>query len=409
MQKCIAVIGSLDTKGDDFAFIKKEIEKRGHRALLINTGVLGEPLIEPDVSASEVAQAGGKSLEELREKNDKSLAMKTMKKGIAIVIDRLYKQKKIDGGFSMGGSNGTIIGTSGLRALPLGVPKVMVSTMASGDTQPYVGVTDIVMIPSILDVSGVNRVSAKIYANAVGTIIGMVETEVPKIENKPIITASMFGNTTKLVNHCKDLLTPHNYEVLVFHAVGTGGRMMESLIQQGYISGVLELTPTELVDEFVGGVLSAGPERMEAATKWYIPQVIAPGCMDMANFCGIDTVPEKWKDRNLYEWNENVTLMRTTPEENEMLGKILAEKANKSIGPVAIFLPLKGVSELDSLGKPFWWPEADEALFSAIKAHLRDDIPVVELNCNINDPEFAEAVSNQLLTFLNQIRDHKGD
>ena len=408
MQKCIAVIGALDTKGDDFAFIKNEIEKRGHRAMLINTGVLGEPLIEPDISADEVAQAGGKTLEEIREKKDKSLAMKVMTKGIAVIMDRLFKQKKIDGGFSMGGSNGTIIGTSGLRALPLGVPKVMVSTVASGDTQPYVGISDLVMIPSILDVSGVNRVSARIYANAVGTIVGMVETEVPKIKMKPLITASMFGNTTKLVNQCKDRLSAEDYEVLIFHAVGTGGRMMESLIQHGYITAVLDLTPTELADEYIGGVLSAGPKRMEAATKWYIPQVIAPGCLDMVNFWGIETVPKKWKDRNLYEWNENVTLMRTTPEENEMLGKILAEKVNKSLGPVAVFLPLKGVSELDSLGNPFWWPEADQALFSAIKSNLRDDIPVYELNCNINDPEFAEAVTNQLLTFLNQKTD-KGD
>ncbi len=402
MQKSIAVIGALDTKGDDFAFVKNEIEKRGHRALLINTGVLGEPLIPPDVSANEVAKAGGKSLEELRKIRDKSTAMKVMTKGIAIVMDRLFKQKKIDGGLSMGGSNGTIIGTSGLRALPLGVPKVMVSTVASGDTQPYVGISDLVMIPSILDVSGVNRVSAQIYANAVGTIIGMVETEVPQVQNKPLITASMFGNTTKLVNQCSKILSKKDYEILVFHAVGTGGRMMESLIQQGFISAVLDVTPTELVDEYIGGVLSAGPNRMEAATKWYIPQVIAPGCMDMVNFWGMETVPEKWLDRKLYAWNENVTLMRTTPEENAKLGKILAEKVNRSIGPVAIYLPLKGISELDSLGNPFWWPEANEALFSSIKENLRDDIPVYEINSNINDPEFAEAVSNQLLSFLNE-------
>ena len=382
--------------------LKMKIEKRGHRALLINTGVLGEPLIPPDVSANEVAKAGGKSLEELRKIRDKSTAMKVMTKGIAIVMDRLFKQKKIDGGLSMGGSNGTIIGTSGLRALPLGVPKVMVSTVASGDTQPYVGISDLVMIPSILDVSGVNRVSAQIYANAVGTIIGMVETEVPQVQNKPLITASMFGNTTKLVNQCSKILSKKDYEILVFHAVGTGGRMMESLIQQGFISAVLDVTPTELVDEYIGGVLSAGPNRMEAATKWYIPQVIAPGCMDMVNFWGMETVPEKWLDRKLYAWNENVTLMRTTPEENAKLGKILAEKVNRSIGPVAIYLPLKGISELDSLGNPFWWPEANEALFSSIKENLRDDIPVYEINSNINDPEFAEAVSNQLLSFLNE-------
>jgi uncharacterized protein (UPF0261 family) len=400
VSKTIAVIGAFDTKGDDYAFIKAEIEKKGHRALMVNTGVLGDPLFEPDISAERVAKAGGVALSELRRIADKSLAMTIMTKGIAIVMQELYQEGLVDAGFSMGGSNGTMIGTSGLRALPIGVPKVMVSTVASGDTQPYVGISDIVMIPSILDVSGVNRISARIYANAVGAIVGMLEAQVPPIESKPLITASMFGNTTTLVNQCKKYLDEKDYEVLVFHATGTGGKTMESLIERGYISGVLEVTPTELADELAGGVLSAGPNRMSAAAKWGLPQVIAPGCLDMVNFWGMSTVPDKYKNRLLYAWNENVTLMRTTPEENEELGRILAEKANQSKGPVAIFLPLQGISELDAPDRDFWWPEADQALFDAIKKNTKSEIPIIELDCNINDPLFARAVTDKLLEFL---------
>lgn len=397
MAKTIAVIGSMDTKGKDYAFVKREIEKRGHQALIIDTGILGEPYIQPDISADLVAKASGVTLEELRGKGDKSLAMSVMTKGVADIVKQLFEQGKVDAGFSMGGSNGTIIGTAALRALPIGVPKVMVSTVASGDTQPYVGISDVVMFPSILDVSGVNRFSAQIYANAVGAVVGMVETGVSEVEGKPLITASMFGNTTKAVNHCTELLEEKGYEVLVFHATGTGGQTMEALVEKGYITGMLDITTTELADELVGGVLSAGPTRMDAAGKWGVPQVIAPGCLDMVNFWGLESVPKKFQDRVIYQWNPNVTLMRTNVEENEELGRILAEKANRATGPVTIFLPLKGVSELDAPGKEFWWPEADQALFDAIKKNVRPEVEVIELDYNINDPEFTAAASNKLL------------
>lgn len=399
------MIGALDTKGSDYIFIKSEIERRGHIAYIIDTGILGESPLTPDVSAEEVAQASGITLSELRELQDKGKAMEAMTRGVAIVVKRLHSEGKIDAAFSMGGSNGTIIGTSALRALPLGVPKLMVSTVASGDTKPYVGNSDVVMFPSILDVSGVNRFSAQIYANAVGAIVGMIETGTPELEHKPLITASMFGNTTTLVNRCKDLIEEKGYEMLIFHAVGTGGQTMDSLIENRFVDGVLDLTTTELADELVGGVLTAGPERMNAAAKWSAPQIIAPGCLDMVNFWGMETVPAKFKDRLLYPWNPNITLMRTTPEENAHLGKILATKANLAKGETAIFLPLKGLSELDSPGKEFWWPEANEALFDAIKNNIREDIPVYELDCNINDEEFSKAVTSKLLEMLKKEQD----
>jgi len=287
-----------------------------------------------------------------------------------------------------------------MRALPVGLPKVMVTTLAGSDTGPYVGSKDVVMFPSVVDVSGVNRISARIYANAVGAVVGMVETAAPQIAEKPLIAASMFGNTTQLVDRCREILESKGYEVLVFHATGAGGKTMESLIADGFFAASLDVTTTEWADEVVGGVLSAGPTRLDAAGQTGIPQVIVPGCLDMANFWARETVPEKYEHRLFYEWNPNVTLMRTTPQENEEMGRILAEKANAASGPVAFFLPKQGVSILDSPGNEFWWPEADQALFDAIKRHVRADIPVYELNNNINDDAFAEAVTAQLLAFL---------
>ena len=400
MPKTIAVIGALDTKGQEFSFVKAAIEQRGHRTLIVNTGVVGEPLFEPDITAAQVAEAGGTSLADLRQQADRGTAIDVMTLGVAIIANELYSQGKIGGILGMGGSAGTVIATSAMRELPVGFPKVMVSTLAAGDTTSYVGIKDIVLIPSVVDVAGVNRISARIYANAVGAIVGMVETAVPEIEERPLIAASMFGNTTELVDQCRAILDDRGYETLVFHATGTGGRTMESLIADGYFAGVLDVTTTEWADELLGGVLSAGPERLDAAAKQGLPQVIAPGCVDMANFWAPDTIPDKYKDRKFYLWNPNISLMRTTPAENAQLGRILAKKANQSTGPVAFFLPQKGVSILDSPGGEFWWPEANEALFAAIKENVRDDIPVIELDNNINDEAFAGAVTEQLLAFL---------
>ena len=400
MSKTIALIGALDTKGADFAFVKRQIEERGHHVLMIDAGVVGEPSFEPDIAASTLAEAGGSSLADLRDQADRGMAIDTMTAGAAVIVKQLFDAGKIDGILGMGGSAGTIIGTSAMRVLPLGFPKVMVSTLAAGDTTAYVGVKDIVLIPSVVDVAGVNRISARIYANAVGAIVGMVATAVPEITEKPLIAASMFGNTTQLVDQCCVILEKHGYETLVFHATGTGGRAMESLIAEGYFDAVLDVTTTEWADELVGGVLSAGPGRLNGAAKQNLPQVIAPGCLDMANFWAPDTIPAQFKERLFYHWNPNVTLMRTSPEENAQLGRILAEKANQSTAPVAFFLPLKGVSILDSPGGEFWMPAANQALFDAIKQHVRADIPVIEVDCNINDAAFAEAVTGQLLAYL---------
>ena len=400
MTKTIALIGALDTKGEEFAFVKAALARRGHQTLVINTGVVGEPAFAPEIGAAQVAAAGGTTLAALRQQADRGKAIETMANGAATLVQQLQESGQIHGILSMGGSAGTAVGTAAMRALPVGFPKLMVSTLASGDTAPYVGVSDIVMMPSVVDVAGVNRISARIFANAAGAISGMVETEAPQIAEKPLIAASMFGNTTKLVDQCRKLLEAQGYEVLVFHATGTGGKIMESLIDAGYINGVLDVTTTEWADELVGGVLTAGPTRLDAAAKRGVPQVIAPGCLDMVNFWARSTVPAKFADRQFYEWNPNVTLMRTTVAENAELGRILAEKANRSSAAVAFYLPQQGVSVLDSPGGEFWQPAANQALFAAIKQHVRSDIPVYELDANINDDAFAAAVVQKLLEFL---------
>ena len=399
MGKTIAVIGALDTKGNEFLFVKKEIEKRGHTALVINVGIVKDPGFEPEVPADEVAKASGSSLAVLREKSDRGLAIETMSRGIAKVMVDLHAADQIQAVISMGGSAGTEIGTAAMRALPLGVPKVMVSTLASGDTKPYVGTRDIVMVPSIVDVAGINRISARAYANAVGAVIGMVETPAPDIEEKPLLAASMFGNTTPVVNRCRSIMEENGYEVLIFHAVGAP-ETLESLVVDGYIAGLLDITTTEWADEITGGVLPGGPNRYDVVSQRGIPQVVVPGCIDMANFSARETVPKQYNDRRFNQWASNVTLMRTTPEENAKIGRILAEKANKSSGPVAFFLPLKGLSMLDAPDKEFWWPEANQALFDAIKGNLKSEIPIYELDCNINDDEFADAIANKMLELL---------
>ena len=403
MNKTIAILGALDTKGQEFEFLKNEIEKRGCNTFVINVGVLGKPPFNPDVSSEEVAQAGGTKLSDLIGKEDRGEAMAVMTAGSAEVVAKYYDAGKFEGIISMGGGGGTVMGTSAMRVLPIGVPKVMVSTIASGDTSAYVGTSDIVMIPSIVDVAGLNRISRTIYTNAAGAICGMVTGEVEQqMDAKPLVAATMFGNTTRAVEHARKIIEENGYEVLVFHATGTGGRTMEMLVDSGFITGVLDMTTTEWADEICGGVLSAGSERLDAAGKAGIPQVVTPACIDMCNFWARDTVPEKYKDRLFYEWNPNVTLMRTTPEENRQMGEIFAYKLNAAKGPVVVYVPMGGFSELDYPEKLFWSPEADQAFVDGLKSKLKPEIPVIIMDKDVNDPEFSGKVAQTLLEMLSK-------
>jgi uncharacterized protein (UPF0261 family) len=401
MAKTIVLVGALDTKGKEFGFVKQLVEQAGLDTLVIDFGVMGEPTLAPDISRAEVAEAGGGDLAHLASGEHKDEAMQVMAAGLAALVRRLYDEGRLDGILSMGGSGGTSIATAAMRVLPVGVPKVMVSTLGGGDVSAYAGTKDITFMPSIVDVAGINRISRAIYKNAAGAIIGMVQAEAPPAPGeRPLVTASMFGNTTACVDLARSIMENAGYEVLVFHATGSGGRTMENLIADGYIVGSLDITTTELADEVCGGVLSAGPDRVTAASRAGIPAVIVPGCVDMANFWGIDTVPERYQGRNLYKWNPNVTLMRTNVEENVRIGEMLAAAANAATAPVAIVLPLKGVSMLDSPGGRFWDPEADQACYDAIKSNLKPGIPVIELDYNINDSEFAQKCAELMLELL---------
>jgi len=408
MARTIVMIGSFDTKGAEYAFLREQIAARGHHVLAVNTGVMGSTdLFRVEVDAEEVARGGGGDLEALRAAGDRGEAMKVMCAGAAVAAQRLYDEGKVDGIIGMGGTGGTTVVTSAMRALPVGVAKVCVSTAAAGDTAAYVGTKDVTMIPSIVDVAGINRVSRIIFTRAAGAICGMVESEVAEaVEEKPIMTASMFGNTTECVDACREALSAAGYEVLVFHATGTGGKTMESLVREGLVDAVLDITTTEWADTVCGGVFDAGPERLSAAGEMGLPHLIVPGCVDMANFGGMDTVPQKYRDagRTFYEWNPSVTLMRTNVDENQQMGEAFAEKANAAKGPVAFLIPLQGVSILDGDGEMFCDRETDQAMFDAIKQNLRDGIDVVEIDCNINDPEFAAKAVEMMLALIEKAK-----
>jgi len=406
----IAILGTMDTKGEEHAFVAEQIRQRGHTTLVIDTGTLEPPKLKADITRLDVAAAAGVDLAALVTKRDRGEAVKAMSEGAPIVLARLVQEKKIDGVISLGGGGGTAIATAAMRALPIGFPKLMVSTLASGNTAQYVGVKDIVMFPSIVDVAGLNRISRQILTRAAGAICGMVEVGVqasarPDADtlkrelqpDKPVIVASQFGNTTDCVNHARQILEAAGYEVLVFHATGTGGRTMESLIESGMVAGALDITTTEWADELLGGILNAGPTRLEAAAKHGVPAVVTPGCLDMVNFGPPETVPAKFKGRTFYQHNPQVTLMRTTPDECRQLGKILAQKLNQSVGPVTVLIPWKAISVISAPGQKFHDPEADKALFEALKSSLRKDIEVIEMPCAINDLQFAEACVRALL------------
>lgn len=399
--KTVAVLGTFDTKGKELKFIKECIEEHGLKTLCINTGVF-EPVVEPDISSAEVAAAVGADINAIVEKRDRATATEVLAKGTEKLIPQLYAEGKFDGIISIGGSGGTSLATPAMRQLPLGVPKVMVSTMASGDVSPYVGTSDIVMIPSVVDAEGLNDISKVIFSNAANAVVGMVQNR-KEIESdgKPLLAATMFGVTTPCVKAAEDYLHEQGYDVLVFHATGTGGKCMEALIDQGFIKGVLDLTTTEWCDEVVGGVLNAGPDRLTAAGKNGIPQVVSVGALDMVNFGPMDTVPAQFKDRNLYKHNPTVTLMRTTADELKSIGHEIATRLAGATGKTTLMLPLKGVSMIDVEGQPFYDAEADKVLFDTLRTELADsNVEIVELDTDINDKEFAVAAAKKLISLL---------
>ena len=396
--RTVVLVGTLDTKGHEYAFLRDRLREHGVGVVLVDAGIVGEPLTEPDVTREEVARAAGADVAALAAAGDRGAAVETMARGAAEVVTRLYAEGRLDAIGALGGSGGSALATHAMRALPIGVPKLMVSTVASGDTSPYVGSVDVTMMYSVVDIAGVNQISARIMTNAAAALAGMAQATVPPLgEERPLIVASMFGVTTPCVTTARERLEELGYEVLVFHQTGAGGGSLEALIKAGFITGSLDATTTEFCDQVAGGVLAAVPERLESAGAAGIPQVVSLGALDMVNFGPLDSVPERYKDRNLYVHNPTITLMRTTPDECREIASIIARKLNAATGPTVLFVPLRGVSMIATEGQPFHDPEADEALFSTLRELVDTSrVEVHEVDADVNDPAFALAMANRL-------------
>jgi uncharacterized protein (UPF0261 family) len=400
----VLLLGTLDTKGAEYAYVRDLITAAGQEVVLVDTGVMaGARALVPDVAAEEVAEAGGESLERLRSAGDRGAALRAMAAGAARIARDLHEQGRLSGVLALGGSGGSSIAAAAMAALPVGLPKLLVSTMASGDVSAYVGQSDVTLMYSVVDVAGVNSISRQILGNAAAAIAGMAAAydarsrTGPTGDDRPLVAATMFGVTTHAVDAARARLEELGYEVIVFHATGSGGRAMEALIASGYFAGVLDLTTTELADDLVGGVLSAGPDRLTAAGAAGVPQVVSLGALDMVNFGPMETVPDRFRDRNLLVHNPTVTLMRTTPEENAELGRRIGAKLAAASGPTALFVPRGGVSAVDVPGGPFHDPAADAACFDAVLAAVAGgDVQVVESADDINKPAFAVAAAERL-------------
>ena len=398
----VYLLVTLDTKGDEAAFVRDRLQAMGVDVTVVDAGCLGQPAFVGDVTREQVFQAAGTTLQAMIAKNDRGEAVTEAAAAAVKLVTEAFASGQVDGVMALGGSAGTTIGTAAMRALPIGVPKLMVSTLGSGQVRQYVGSKDIMMLNSVVDIAGINRISRRILATAAAAMGGMVQhPSADSAEDRPLVAATMFGVTTQCVQQARELLEQAGYEVLVFHATGNGGEAMESLIAEGMISGVLDITTTELADELFGGILSAGPDHLTAAARSGVPHVVSVGATDMVNFGPRDTVPEEFKDRKFYQHNPNVTLMRTTVDENAKLGEEIGRKVAASKGPAALMLPLQGVSAIDQAGQAFDDPEARAALYDGIREN-HGDVELLEMDRHINDPEFAEAAANKLIALMRQ-------
>lgn len=399
--KTIALIGTFDTKGEEYLYVKNKIEDLGVRTLTIHAGIF-EAAFSPDIDHDSVGVLGEESIAELQEKKDRGHAMEVMAKGLCALIPKLYEEGLFDAVLALGGTGGTSLVTPCMRLLPLGVPKIMVSTMASGDVSRYVGTSDILMMPSIVDVAGINRISSQVLTHAVHAIVGMVEHENTDIPvKKPLIAATMYGVTTPCIMRAKEYLEQEGYEVIIFHASGTGGKMMESLINSGIVDGVLDLTTTEWIDEIAGGIMAAGPERLDAAALNGIPQVVSVGAADMITFGERSSLPEKYKNRVVYMHNPAITVVKSNIEENIAFGIKVGEKLNQCKSNAALLLPIRGVSMNDKAGSKYYGPKEDQALFITLKKVINNPlVEIIDVDAHINEEVFAISAAKMLIALM---------
>jgi uncharacterized protein (UPF0261 family) len=398
----VLVLGCFDTKGEIFAFLRECLVSEGAEVMTINVGVLGSTDLFPvDIETESICTAVGVSLETLRTKNDRGYAMQILGEGAAKVLAELNRKGSIDAVIGMGGGSGTYVTLKAMQSLPLGLPKICISTLATKDLSDLIGVKDILLMPSVVDVAALNSIIKPIIQQAAAALVGMCGVKrTDGASSRQRIAISMFGNTSVCVDHCTQLLEARGYEVMAFHANGVGGKALESLALEGCFSAILDITTTELADELCGGICSAGAQRLEAAGALGIPQVVVPGCLDMVNFGTMESVPEKYRNRQLYSWVPTVTLMRTNLEENSALGKIFADKLNRGSGKISVLFPEKGLSQIDSEGNVFYNPEVDRVLSEAIQENLKPEISFESLPFHINDRHFAEAAVERLLELM---------
>ncbi len=393
MPRYVAILASLDTKSEEAAFLREVVEAEGAQPLVVDTGVLGRPGIPADVAREEVARAAGTTLDEIIRRGDKSHALVAMAEGAGRILLRLLAEGQLGGVLSVGGSRGTALGTRVMQALPVGIPKLMVSTMASGPNPfgPYVGTKDVTLMHSVADISGVNSVTRPIFANAARAIAAMSKAGAPVAKGKPrVLAATMLGASTALVEQIRRAMTTPQCEVIAFHAVGTGGRAMEELVAQGLMDGVFDVSPTELLAHLVGGPFSAGPDRMRAAGERGIPQVVAPGALDFIIEGPPESLPSRYAGRKTMRHTPTITLVRSSPDEMRAVARLIAERLAASRGPAAIVIPLRGFSAFSTEGQPLHDAESDRAFVDAIRNRAPARVEVVEVDAALNDPLVAE-------------------
>jgi uncharacterized protein (UPF0261 family) len=398
----VVLVGTLDTKGDEYAYVTARLRARGADVVLVDAGILGEPLTAPDVTRQEVAAAAGVDVQNLADARDRGAAIEAMGRGAAEIVLRLHAEGRLDAIGALGGTGGTTLATHAMRVLPIGVPKLMVSTVASGDTSPYVRSVDVTMMYSVVDVAGINRVSERILANAAGALVGMATEPVPAFDDaRPLVAASMWGVTTPCVTTARAVLGELGYDVLVFHQTGTGGGSREELIRTGLVEGVLDVTPTELVGEIAGGVWPAGPERLEIAGRLGVPQVVSLGGLDLIAIGPPEPLSERFRNRWIYTHDEHMAAARTTAEESSLLARVIARKLNAATGPVALFVPLLGFSPLSVPGAEFHDAAADAALVEGLRELIDPArVELHEVESDINDPDLARAMANRLAELM---------
>ncbi len=404
----VYAVATMDTKGVEIAFVSERIRACGVDVVTVDVGTKDSPTVVPDVSRQQVAAS--LPTENLLGNADRGEAVTAMSRALVEFLKGECAARRLAGVIGIGGGGGTALITPAMRALPVGVPKLMVSTMASGNVGPYVDCSDITMMYSVVDVAGINSVSRRVLANAAAAIAGMARNPLPPTDEKPTLGMTMFGVTTPCVEAVRRTLEPRGYDCLVFHATGSGDRAMENLVRSGLIQGVIDVTTTAVADQVVGGVLPCGAQRFEAILAARIPYVLSVGALDMVNFGAKETVPPQFADRKLHVHNAHVTLMRTTPDENRQFARWIADKLNRSTAPLTLLIPALGISTIDAPGQPFHDPAADDALFEELERSLQqtEQRCIKRIARHINDPEFAAALVEEFATLTNDAaREHK--